>query len=401
LYSYNTSKIVKDLGKISLKDKIVIVDEAHNLFSMITSNSKIGQYIYKRFIDGVNTRFLFLSGTPIINTPYEIALMFNVLRPGIFPINVMSKDNFELYYVIQKQNRNDIKKLIYGLSSYFEGVNDKNIFPSSHRKIIKVPMTNIQKQQYKQYDKIERMPFFLKNNKSYKEDKSKNIQNMYKVYTRQVCNFPYIKESQLKSIKDSELTYNLYKYSIKYSKLINIVKRSPGPVLIYSNFKETGINLIARILDLNGITYIKWTSDESEKERELNLKNFNDKTNKHGNKIKCILITSAGAEGISLKNVRQVHIMEPHWNKNRESQVIGRAMRICSHSDLPVKERHIDIYNYYSIWDNNNIITADVVIHNLAENKYKIIKEFLELIKESAFDCEFSKEKLNCYFKVI
>ena len=46
------------------------------------------------------------------------------------------------------------------------------------------------------------------------------------------------------------------------------------------------------------------------------------------------MITASGAEGISLKNVRFVHIMEPYWHPVKR-QVIGRARRICSHADLP------------------------------------------------------------------
>ena len=57
--------------------------------------------------------------------------------------------------------------------------------------------------------------------------------------------------------------------------------------------------------------------------------------NLYGEIIKVIMITASGAEGISLKNVRYVHITEPYWHPVRITQVIGRARRICSHNDLP------------------------------------------------------------------
>ena len=41
-----------------------------------------------------------------------------------------------------------------------------------------------------------------------------------------------------------------------------------------------------------------------------------------------MIISSAGAEGISLKCVRQVHILEPYWNYVRLDQVLGRAIRM-------------------------------------------------------------------------
>ena len=55
------------------------------------------------------------------------------------------------------------------------------------------------------------------------------------------------------------------------------------------------------------------------------------------------------SEGISLMNVRQVHILEPYWNHIRIKQVIGRAIRICSHRYLPMNERKVDVFRYKCI----------------------------------------------------
>lgn len=397
IMSYNTSKIEKDLQKENIDNKIIIIDEAHNLFSMISSKSKIGVYIYERFMKGVNTKFLFLSGTPIINSPFEIALMFNVLRPGIFFNSLYpSEENFQTYYIIQKNNRKIIPQLINGLTSYFKGISDTNVFPRYTNKIIKVPMTKLQQEQHRYYQKIENVPYYAKDNKNNSMLMEKKQRNLYKVYTRQVCNFAIIKDTE--KISNEELKTKLNLYSLKYLKLLNIIKKSEGPVLIYSNFKETGIDLIYRILKLNNISAIKWTGDETEAQRQQNLLKFNNISNKYGKEIKCFLITSAGSEGISLKNVRQVHIIEPHWNKNREQQVIGRALRICSHTDLPLNKRVVDIYRYYSI--NNSYKTTDIIINDIANAKYKIIEEFLELIKNSAFDCILTKQNKNCFFNV-
>jgi hypothetical protein len=58
------------------------------------------------------------------------------------------------------------------------------------------------------------------------------------------------------------------------------------------------------------------------------------------------MATKAGAEGISLMNIRQVHVLQPHWNDARINQVIGRAIRICSHAGLDRKDQVVDIYRY-------------------------------------------------------
>ena len=64
------------------------------------------------------------------------------------------------------------------------------------------------------------------------------------------------------------------------------------------------------------------------------------------------MITSSGAEGINLQNVRNVHLIEPYWHPIRTEQVIGRARRICSHQALPYSdddnknERTVNVYLY-------------------------------------------------------
>ena len=62
-----------------------------------------------------------------------------------------------------------------------------------------------------------------------------------------------------------------------------------------------------------------------------------------------MIISSAGAEGISLECVRQVHILEPFWNYVRIDQVLGRAIRMKSHLDLPKEDRNVEQYLYLSV----------------------------------------------------
>ena len=65
-----------------------------------------------------------------------------------------------------------------------------------------------------------------------------------------------------------------------------------------------------------------------------------------GEKAKVVIISQAGAEGLDLKYVRQVHIMEPWYNMSRIEQIIGRAVRTCSHKALPFPSRNVQIFLY-------------------------------------------------------
>ena len=114
-----------------------------------------------------------------------------------------------------------------------------------------------------------------------------------------------------------------------------------------------------------------------------------------GKKIKILLGSPSIKEGVSLTAVRQVHVLEPYWNKSRLDQVIGRASRFCSHKDVPENKRFVRVFIYVAtspIIRNNNIAeTIDQYIKKLATEKDKIIKQFEKTIKEVAVDCHLNR----------
>jgi hypothetical protein len=251
---------------------------------------------------------------------------------------------------------------------------------------------------------------------------------------------------------------NLRTMSPKFQAILDRIETSAGPVLVYSNFKTLeGIGLFSISLEAQanyvklGIVntprgwslspetlaspgirnrYIKYTGDEDKEERSVLLKIFNGAwsklpsnlvqqihtlagtdTNLHGEICKAILITVTGAEGISLSNVRQVHIMEPHWNYVRLDQVKGRAVRICSHMDLPPEERKVDIYTYLTrfgkdqtidetLKNHDHSLTTDQQIMNLLLSKQQLANSMMGAMKASAVDCELNETEnggIVCY----
>ena len=152
-----------------------------------------------------------------------------------------------------------------------------------------------------------------------------------------------------------------------------------------------------------------------EMRRVLEEGGYTERKNKYGEICWVFGITGAGAEGISLKCCRSVHIMEPYWNKVRLDQVKGRAIRICSHQDLPFKDRDVDIYTYYTVFSaeqkNQNKIdvtirqadedeTSDEKVYNVGVKKDRINQELLDIMKETAMDCGLNaadNEALSCF----
>lgn len=280
----------------------------------------------------------------------------------------------------------------------------------------------------------------------------------------------------------SEALKELEKYSHKYLSKEGLQLYSPkflhileniidddhrGIHLLYSQFKTLeGIGIFKLVLKQNNFVefklkkndkgeyvlnigeenmgkpmYAAYTGSETPEEREIikNVLNSNWKlvpssivksietlapNNFYGQIIKVLMITSSGAEGISLKNVRYVHITEPYWHPVRIHQVIGRARRICSHSDLPKELQTVNVFLYLMVFsesqlssdlsielrlkdiskkDKKKVITSDEYLYEISSIKEEINASLLQGVKESAIDCSIhtrstSKEKdVKCF----
>jgi transposase len=98
-------------------------------------------------------------------------------------------------------------------------------------------------------------------------------------------------------------------------------------------------------------------------------------------------------EGVSLKAVSQVHIMEPSWNVSKLNQICGRGIRFCSHKDLKKSKRTVEVYLYLATYQ--GIKTIDQHIWSNAKKKAVIINEFELSLKENAIDCELFYNRNN------
>ena len=261
----------------------------------------------------------------------------------------------------------------------------------------------------------------------------------------------------------------LQSYSPKFLHILeNIIDADhKGIHLLYSQFKTLeGIGILKLVLkennfaefkikknesgeyilnilseDMNKPMFASYTGSETPEEREIikNVLNSNWKlvpsslvktlqtisdNNNLGQIIKVLMITSSGAEGISLKNVRYVHITEPYWHPVRIHQVIGRAKRICSHSDLPKELQTVNVFLYLMVFseqqltsdlsielrlkdiskkDKKKVITSDEYLYEISSIKEEINASLLQSVKESAIDCSIhtrassSEKDVKCF----
>ena len=214
----------------------------------------------------------------------------------------------------------------------------------------------------------------------------------------------------------------LDKLSPKMKIMLENIQQSPGLIFVYSNFRTVeGVAIFSRVLDFNGFArygdttisdptiprYAIYSGTEDQDEKTRILKIFTSPDNKLGSRIKIIMATSAGAEGLDLKNIRQIHIMEPYWNQVRIRQVIGRGVRRDSHVDLPPADRNVEVFRYFSALTplqaskTKEKLTTDEHIEQISLKKQGIIDQLELCMKEAAVDCmlnsPFIKGNYKCY----
>jgi len=237
----------------------------------------------------------------------------------------------------------------------------------------------------------------------------------------------------LDSLTDASLRGDkLRELSPKMAAIMKEIVKGPGPVLVYSNFRTMeGAGIMAKVLEAAGYSRLAMEDDkvsgetdhrkgvfhefQGASENPAALEVFNGKNaawnKKRGSRhpVDVVLITGAGAEGIGLRGVRQVHIMEPYWHEIRIQQVIGRAARLGSHAHLPERDRTVAVYRYamkfapgkqmedqqLKRFDKN--LTTDQYIDALSSKKAALAETFLSPLRSVAVDCGMYPESGACF----
>jgi superfamily II DNA or RNA helicase len=378
-YNYMVGKSLPDFN-----GSLVIIDEVHNLVNGVKNFSQHPTMIYDALMNS-DAKILGLSGTPIFNYVYEFSILGNLLKPGTFPdVRVGNKlDPFAfmgLFNVaddgtLLPKNNTKLKRMMDGIISYYPGAGYEYVPQVIEMPVIKAEMTYPQEinywVQYFQEKKLQGPPKeYLKKKDRKKYDELLKLYVMAKkhVLTRSATNFylpPDIKDvpnfpvSQGGWVEKSRfLDGALFKtYSTKFTALlVNIIMHINQKHVLFTFLKKrAGVNLIKSILGMCGIRAEVFSGDLDDAQRKNVLKVFNSEKNRYGDVIKILLVTEAGAEGISVLEARHMHILESSPRMSRIIQAIGRVARFKSHIKLPPEERNVKIWKYWSVPSKENI----------------------------------------------
>jgi hypothetical protein len=207
----------------------------------------------------------------------------------------------------------------------------------------------------------------------------------------------------------------LRKHAAKLARIVPLLEKCRGVALVYSFWLWSGVLPAAVALEeagftrvggpallrspgkANGRTYCIVTADAQVSDPDRNarlIEQARDKDNADGGTISVILATSALIEGTDLKFVREVHIMEPWWNLGRAEQVVGRAARYASHLSLPPEERNVTVYHHVCELPGGRE-GSDHAVMRRALQKRENISAALRALRSEAVDCAFNKKTLH------
>ena len=383
--------------KAKPKGETLIVDEAHRLG---TSNSKRSEAI--RDIASGYKRVILLTGSPVKNKPHEIAPLAEMLGIGGSQIPLSEKSFNEKYvkktpdtigifdrimgrkpgFISTIKNKDALRKAFSGKIDYFSP--SQKDYPSVVHKMHKVQMSKDQE------DKYNTLVNKTDGNVIYKVNEDKPMTAEEKTKSNAFL-------SAARMLSNTAAPFGGEKSTPKTKAVIGeVLKDRNRKNVVYSSFLDGGINIISEGLKKGGVSHNLFHGGMSDKQKKSAVDEYNS------GKVKTLLISGAGAEGIDLKGTRGMHIMEPHWNEARIDQVIGRGVRFKSHASLPAKDQNVTVHRYLSTLSGGggkkdtrgffkklfNIsppkkgpIGADEYMTGLARDKQRLNDDFLKAIR--------------------
>lgn len=336
-------------SKVAPSGKFMIVDEAHRLRDAGTAG-------YQAIAANKAEKRLLLTGTPLYNRPSDLASLVNIAA-GSRQLPTGAQD-FDKEYVQTTQhspgllgrlrgakagetrtlkNTEKLKGILDQWVDYHE--NTKDGFPERRDVTVEAPLTGRQLETYEAV--LGEAPAWarhkIKNNLPLSKQEAKQL-NSFLSGTRQVATSL---GGHATDLSPDDVVSNSSKVQTAVQRLQSRIEKDPQHrALVYSNFLDAGLNPYESALQRAKIPYGKFTGEMTKADRDATIADYN------AGRLKALLLSSAGGEGLDLKGTRQIQVLEPHFNKEKLEQVIARGIRYKSHDGMAPEAQNVDVEHY-------------------------------------------------------
>ena len=142
-------------------------------------------------------------------------------------------------------------------------------------------------------------------------------------------------------------------------------------------------------------------------ERAAIVKQMNSAANLRGSLVRALLVTKTGAQGLDLKNVRVVILIEAPWSKSREHQLVARAVRLGSANALPRDDRDVQPYLLLAVPnvaaqeelppEAREPLSTDEQFHARAIKQLRLNMAMRDLLRRVSLECEAFGYGADCH----
>lgn len=374
-----------------LSRPLLVVDEAHRLRNPTKTQTAL--------MTSPAQKRLLLTGSPFYNDPSDIAGPVNLAAgkntlppdpdefwekyvdwkvddPGFFRRLFGARPKVQMG--VNRKNRGELQDVLHKYVDYHPGDPNNGDFPKRTDQEIEVPLSPRQREIYDTI--MGQAPSWLRHKvqEGFPPEKAElGDLNSFLVGVRQVAN-----SSQPYHRVGPEFSPKIDRAVTELKGMLDTNPRAKA--LVFSNFLDAGVNPYKKRLELEGIPYGEFTGAMTKSHRDQIVKDYNH------DKIKAMLLSSAGGEGLDLKGTRLIQILEPHWNEEKLKQAIGRGIRYKSHEHLPEDERNVHVQRFISSLPERGLMekfhlrktpmSADQYLHQLSKSKEQLNNEFRGLL---------------------
>jgi hypothetical protein len=163
----------------------------------------------------------------------------------------------------------------------------------------------------------------------------------------------------------------------KFAAVEHILNATQGKVVVYVRNKKDGVDALSyylhRVMGMQpgkdflllaelGETSVYYPySIRNEKDVPRVLAAFNAPGNRHGKGARVLVYSDAFVEGIDLKEVRYILLLQDPGTQGTYEQMIGRGVRACSHASLEARQWTVTIVHVYTQeeWSPDQILLAE------------------------------------------
>ncbi len=223
-----------------------------------------------------------------------------------------------------------------------------------------------------------------------------------------------------KTLNFDERLTKVSEYSSIYAEIIRKIIFAPSELVYIYSFLKAGsgiytlVSFLTEYFQFEIVRRLKDVQTKTTDRRRVLILNhdflsdndlremiefFNRPENAMGDYIQVVIGTKQTKEGISLKNIRQIHVVQPDWNYADISQAIFRGLRVKSHQDLLEKIGAVivKIYQYIAVPIVDDEIEVEYSIdfeqYRRSEIKDMNIKMIERELIVSAWDCILNQER--------